>query len=654
MSGFSQMVETLRGSIVLTVKRSIGCILLTVFITHFFCTPSSAAGGWVGVRSKNFLILGHLSESELRSLAASLEEFRAVFSQLLPEEYFDSRAATVVLIFADDDEYAPFKPLHQGRPDPLVAGYFKSGPVLDYITLSAGGTRQEITSVLFHEYVHLLIRSGYERAPTWLDEGYAEYYSDFDLIGGKRRVRVGKRLHSRAQYLRTHQLLPLKTLLIADRQSPVYHDHDQRGIFYAQSWALIHYLESDRTGARRQQLAAFLSLLAGGTAVEESVRRAFRIEFAALERTLREYARSAQFLEHVRALPEQLGAAPPAAAFPLSEARTQVYLGDLLLRTDRPDEARAYLLRALRIDPDLAAAHITLGILNQLQGRVAESSENLRKAIALDPQDHLAHYYYADLLRREGSELENTPAGYAEKTSLIRSELIKAIELAPNFLDAQGLLVLVDIERYPRLDEATDLLKHIMAMAPRRREFKLLSAQLHLRKEEFSKSREVLHTLVGDPSTNPLVRIQAQTMLDSVAAKEKIASERMQQDEEMLKEAADRAVIQPCDMPEPGPQRKTMRFAGQQACGRLLRIECHESGVVFFIDAGGRTLKLRSDAVNRVRFVTYTSQTRGRIECGNLANAQLVLVTYRPAQEVPSIVDGELTAVEFVPEDWLR
>jgi hypothetical protein len=198
------------------------------------------------------------------------------------------------------------------------------------------------------------------------------------------------------------------------------------------------------------------------------------------------------------------------------------------------------------------------------------------------------------------------------------------------------------------------LLKHIAAAAPARREFKLLAAQLHLRKEEFGRARDILNTLTGDSLTGPLVRIQAQTILDSVAAKEKIASERMGQGDGMLKEAADHAVIQPCDMPEPGPQRKPIRFAGQQACGRLLRIECEESGAVFFVEAGGRTLKLRSDAVDRVRFVTYTGQTRGRIECGKLAVAQLVLVTYRPARWEPSIADGELTAMEFVPEDWLR
>lgn len=640
----------------LTVRRLILYGLFAVFITPAFCAPSSAAasGHWFGVRSKNFLILGQLSESELRSLAASLEEFRAVFSQLLPAEYFDSQTATTVLIFADDDEYAPFKPLHGGRPWPRVAGYFTSGPDLDYITLAAGATRQETTSVLFHEYVHALIESGSGRMPTWLDEGYAEYYSDFDLLGGRRRVRVGKRLHRRAQNLRAHRLLPLKTLLTADRHSAVYHDHNQRAIFYAQSWAFVHYLESDETGARRRQLAAYLKLAAGGTPIEEAVARAFGTDFSTLERSLREYVRSGQFPERVRELPGRLESAPPSESLLLSEAQTEAHLGDLLLRTDRPAEARARLESALAADPALAAAHVSLGILNLLEGRFAESREHLQKAITRDARNYLARYYFADLLRREGSESEKTVAGYAEKTRLIRSELEKAIEIAPNFLNARGLLALVDIERNPRLDEAADLLKHITAVAPGRRDFKLLSARLHLRKEEFGQARDVLNALTQDPLTSPLVRIQAQTILDIVAAKEKAVRERARQGEGLLKEAADRAELQPCDMPEPGPQHKPTRFAGRQVCGRLLKIECAEAGATFFVEAGGRTLKLRSEAVSRVKFVTYTAETKGKIECDQLAGAQPVLVTYRPVSVEASTIDGELTAMEFVPENWLR
>ena len=65
-------------------------------------------------------------------------------------------------------------------------------------------------------------------------------------------------------------------------------------------------------------------------------------------------------------------------------------------------------------------------------------------------------------------------------------------------------------------------------------------------------------------------------------------------------------------------------------------------------------LKLRSDALNRIRFVTYTREVRGKIECGQRSSAQPVLVTYRPASGDMPASDGELTAVEFVPEEWLH
>lgn len=135
---------------------------------------------------------------------------------------------------------------------------------------------------------------------------------------------------------------------------------------------------------------------------------------------------------------------------------------------------------------------------------------------------------------------------------------------------------------------------------------------------------------------------------------EKLAAERMKQSDDMLKEAAHRTVVQPCDMPEPGPQFKPIRFAGQQTCGRLVKVECGDAGILFFVSAGGRTLVLHAEELGRVKFVTYTRQVKGKIECGTEIIAQPVLVTYRPPQIDRSPIDGELTAVEFVPEEWLQ
>lgn len=638
--------------------RRVSFSLLILATISLAATKSRAAesGGWVTARSENFNFVGHVSARELQELAASLEEFRAIFRQILPREYFESGQPITVVVFASDAEYASFKPLREGQPDAFVAGYFKAGSDLNYITLASHATRDETTSVLFHEYVHALVRNRYGRAPLWLDEGLAEYYSAYALGNGGRQLRYGELLPRRVQTLRGRiSLLPLSTLLTADRYSPLYGDHNERGIFYAQSWALVHYLQSDRTGARERQLEKYLQLAGAGATVGDAILQSFQISPATLESRLAQYIREGAYAGRVETLGARVEpcAAPPVRE--LSEAETQACLGDLSLHTERLESAEAYLDRSLALDPEVPAARLSLGLLRLRQGRAAEAIEQLRRATELDPQNPLAHYYYAGALDSEGSEAEFTVAGYAARSALIRSEVKRAIELAPDFLDAQGLLVLTDIERNPNIEEATALLGRLTKLAPARREFTLLRAQLALRNEEFDAARAQLRSLIDDPLVEPVTRFEARGLLDTVSRRETLAAERREASGGETAKAQARALTaQPCDMPEPGPQLKLARFDGEQACGRLLKIECEGEGVELFVRAGERTLRLHTASLGAVRFVTYTSDIRGKVECGERRAPELVLVTYKRKGDGEKSGDGELKAVEFVPEDWLH
>ena len=84
----------------------------------------------------------------------------------------------------------------------------------------------------------------------------------------------------------------------------------------------------------------------------------------------------------------------------------------------------------------------------------------------------------------------------------------------------------------------------------------------------------------------------------------------------------------------------------------LVQVECDDDGVMLVVESGGRTLKLHSEKLSRIRFVTYTADVRGQITCGLRSPANPVLITYRPAKDSNSKVDGEVIAVEFVPRDW--
>jgi hypothetical protein len=251
------------------------------------------------------------------------------------------------------------------------------------------------------------------------------------------------------------------------------------------------------------------------------------------------------------------------------------------------------------------------------------------------------------------------PSPATPSTRLIRAEIKRAVELAPDFLDARALLVLTDIERSPQLEEAAEELARLTRLAPARRDFKLLAAQLDLRREQFAAARAQLQSLLADPLADPALHHEARRVLDGVPHLEQIASERRQLTESESEGAADdepapKPAGQPCDMPEPGPQIKLLRFPGEQTCGELVSIECGADGVVLSVRSGGRTLRLRAAALGRVRFLTYTSEVKtGRFECGGRERPEAVLVTYRPARAAGELVDGELKAVEFIPADWL-
>jgi tetratricopeptide (TPR) repeat protein len=660
-------------------------LLCLVCAAALLCPNVEAAGSnWRRVQTENFVVVSNASEAEARRAAERLEELRAIFSRLRGQDSFDVSLPVTVILFQNDGDYEFFKPTYRGELRREVAGYFLYSPDINYITLSLEtGRGRDPHSVLFHEYVHALVRNNYAGAPLWLNEGLAQYYSEFELSKDRRRVNLGGQLTYRLEYLSREEFLPLELLLSVEASSTHYQQHNRHQVFYAQSWALVHYLLNDVTGTRPSQLARYLELVSAGRTIEESFREAFKVDFGQMERELRAYVRAARYRERSETFAEPVPSVTTIESRAFTAAEAQATLGDLLLRAERTEDAEEYLTRALKWDADLGSAHSSLGLLRLKQNRLSEAREHLERAVALAPENYLAHFYYAELLRREGLETELTVTGYAATTRLIRAELKKVIELAPKFLEAYALLALVDIERSPQVDETFALLKRAVALAPKRREFQLLLAQLHLRLEAFARARQILEPLAQDPRSTR-TRAEAQALLERVAANEALAAlqrkaQRIEPDgatttsdvaantggateakpEGDAAATTPLAVVEalPCDMPQPGPQFKPLRFEGQQACGQLVSVECEDAGsVTLLVETTERTLKLRSHALNRIRFVSYTSDVRGRVECGLRTRANPVLVTYRLPKDArtAAAIDGEVLAVEFVPPDWVH
>ena len=420
--------------------KSIGSLLLVVL---FLLAPPtirtvSAKDAWTGVNSRNYRLIGNVSEDNLRSIAAQLERFRDVFTKQFEGAALNSPVPTTVIVFKSDSSYGPYKPLFKGRPAD-VAGYFQSGYDVNYITLSLSSEHQQFNplAMIFHESVHLLVDNKLRASPAWFNEGLAEYFSGLvfmqDKDGGNKQVMFGKPIPRHLVMLRKNKLLPLATLFEIDRASPYYNEREKSGMFYAQSWSLIHYLTHADAGKRQPQLARFLELLSAGVPVSQSFQQAFQTDYGSLEKELQEYVRQDTY--RVKTVPyvESDAATSEFQSVQLTEAQALASLGDLLLHSDRGDDAEKHLRKSLALTPELSAAHSSLGMLLTRRREFTGAKEHLRRAMKSDPRNYLAHYYYAYALSREAMDRGQTVTGYtAEAAAEMRAALTTAIEIAPD------------------------------------------------------------------------------------------------------------------------------------------------------------------------------------------------------------------------------
>lgn len=664
-------------------RRHLTLPAITLLLLVAFNPSASAKDTWTSVRSQNFFLVGNASEKEIRQVATRLEQFRDVFTRLFARMNFTSPVPTTVIVFKSQSAYKPFNP----RND---AGYFQSGPDVNYITLTTEQKNSEDDPfrVIFHEYVHLLVNNTMKGAPLWFNEGLAEYYSTF-YVDDERKAFLGKIISNHVLYLREQKMMPLSTLFAVDHNSPYYNEGNKRGVFYAESWALVHYLLQGDKGARQPQLVAFLNLIGAGTSVEEAFKKAFQADYPVIEKELKDYVEGTHYMMSRVTFERKLEFDKEMQSAPLPEAEAQSYLGDLLLHLGDTNGAEKRLEQALALDPDQPMANSSLGLVKVRQGKFAEAKPLLKKAIAANSQNYLTHFNYAYALSRERMDANDMISGYTEEAANeMRAELRKAIELAPTFPESYRLLAFVNLVRNEQIDESIALIKRGLTLSPGRDEFGLMLAQLYLRKQDFKSARAILEPMARSSGTDRQLRAHAQMLLDSIAKyeeqrsrfEEQMARLKERQDKTKeegggldstvstaapprLKRRGDGSANGATEPEESGPEETTAETGYQipirkpeageeQARGLLIRIECDPKGATFIVKVGEQTLRLRTTNFNGIKFTTYTPDINGDITCGARNPANEVVVTFRPSKDARAKFNGDVVAVDFVPKDF--
>lgn len=630
-----------------------------------FCAVLAAAGApevsakdvWLRVQSKNFQLVGNAGEKDLRRVATKLEQFRFVFTQLFPKMNFSSPIPTRVVVFRDEKSYKPFKSIE------WAAGYFQPGDDINYIVLTTEGEKEDTFRTIFHEYTHFLIDNSLGRSniPPWFNEGIAEYYEQF-LIENDQKVTLGGLNEGHLRLLRGAQFIPFETFFAIDYYTLHKQNKQSAQFFYAQSWALVHYLLQGGGGARRAQLGKFVDLLMAGGKPKEAFQQAFQSDYAAMEAELKKYAAQRSFTGTIVPFKEKLVFDAQMQTFPVSEAEAKAFQGDLLYHTRRYDESEKILMESLALDADSSIANTALGLVKMRQKKYVEAKSYLENAIRADAQNYLAFFSYAFAISREGMTELGFASGYsASDAEKMRENLRRAIALNPNFAESYNLYAFISIVRNEQLDEAIAMIKKALAIAPGNQWYAMRLAELFMRKEDFSMARVLAMKIMVTASDDQL-KVYAENSVRMINSLEKQLDEiknyeKRRQSEEVSDEPVsdeeiarrrEKAMLESLNATLRVPQRDEKRVLGV-----VMKIDCQPKQIIYTVKTGGQVLQLRGDSFETLRLVSFEPElVNAEFGCGAMKRENLSVITFRPGADAKSKVAGEIVAIEFVPKTF--
>jgi len=602
---------------------------------------------WVQVRSSHFTVVSNGGEKQARRVAEHFEQVRAAFQKALNNIRVDSGKPIIILAAKNEPTLRALLPEYweqKGHMHP--AGLFVPREEKNYVALRLDAEGDNPYQVLYHEYVHLLIRLNFREIPLWLDEGYAEFFANSRI--SEKDMAIGEPSREHILRLRETPLLPLEVLLKVDHRSPYYNEANKSSIFYAQSWALVHYLMLDEQMLKEQRLAKFGRLIASGTDDVEAARQAFG-DLEELEKKMGSYVRQANFhFYYLKASAEVTEKGFEARA--LAPAESAALRGDFQVHRGRLGEAGALLEEALRLDPNLALANESMGFLFYQQRKPDEARKYLARAVELDSRSHLAHYYYAILMLTGRVATQTFPE--------VEASLRRATELNPEFAPAYSALSFLYSARRETYDKALAAANRAAQLEPGQPQHFLNVGRVLLLLDRVEEARAVGRGVLA-AARSPEMQSAGEAFLHQVSQHEEFLAQRKRYDEEaraareqLQAQVSTESQVNPparpnrpaesTQTPAPVAEAKPRLYS---AFGRITEVGCASPPAMnLTLSLGGLVVRLHATNFFKVDYLTTSWKPPANFNpCTHLKGLSAQLsYTLVQGQEY----DGEIASVE--------
>ena len=557
---------------------------------------------WVEVRSPHFTVITNSNEKQARRVADQFERMRSVFHTLFPKIQIDNLGSITVLAIKDEKDFRALEPAaYLAKGQLKLGGLFLRGADKNYVLLRLDAEGDHPYAVVYHEYTHLLLSKA-EFIPLWLNEGLAEYYQNTEIHD--KDVALGQPSPENLELLRQSRLMPLPTLFAVDHSSPYYHEENKGSIFYAESWALTHYLEQKDFRDKTQRLTIYGQLLAQNVDATTAATRAFG-DLKQLQSALEGYVSQASFkyfrMAGSTAIDESKFESRGLTPFQADAARA-----DFLAYNDRTADARALLDQILRGDPNNVLAHETMGFLEFREQHVDAARNWYAQAVKLDSQSFLAHYYFAAISM-------NSSMNEAER-SQVESSLRTSIKLNPNFAPSYDRLGALLAMQHSKLEEAHMMELNASQLDPENFGYRLNAANILIQMGRGDDAVRVIKNAMH-LATSPQETAMAENFLMHVQEYAKFQQQRPSSAERMHSEASDVSFSSQVSKVDAASfiKRDGSIPAGphRSLIGILSNVHCDTPSMDLDVTSGGKTLGLHANNYFNVEYSALNVTLKG-------------------------------------------
>jgi Flp pilus assembly protein TadD len=407
---------------------------IVAFVLLLLCGARLAANdpnvGWIEVRSPHFLVYSNAGKREARRIADKFEQIRGLFHAAFATLRVDPAQPVLILAAKNENTMKMLLPEDwevKGHVHP--DGLYQPGEDKHYVILRVDSGGDNPFHALYHEYTHALLHLNFTGLPLWLDEGIAEFYGNSQL--GEKETKIGTIDNSHLYILGQNKLLPIEVLLNVEHSSPHYNEENRASVFYAESWALVHYLMLDPEARQRQLMKNFIAAWDKSGNQIEAAQQAFG-DLKKFGEVIQAYSRQTMFHAALYKNGPQ-SADKTYSVHSLPPGEVLALRGDCAAHRNRLEQAHPLIEQALQLEPNLAIGHEAMGYYLYRREDQKGADKEMKSAMELGATSFVAPYYHGLLLLRGG-------LGAPEVLEEAAKSFERATQMNPQFAPAfEGL-----------------------------------------------------------------------------------------------------------------------------------------------------------------------------------------------------------------------